>query len=96
MEAVLVFLFFVPFQSCKRMKQRSREIISIALKKAKFARHVKPPLLKGDLERRIARNYQHRLKFTVVPEYTSSERCRYLYSDLTCDKRRDPGSTCLF
>ena len=35
MAAVSVFLFFVPFQMPKRMRQYSREIISIALKKAK-------------------------------------------------------------
>ncbi len=35
--AVSVFLSFVPCQMLKRTGQRSREIISIALKKAKFA-----------------------------------------------------------
>ena len=37
MAAVSVFLFFVPFQILKRTRQYSREIISIALKKAKFS-----------------------------------------------------------
>ena len=36
MAAVSVFLSFVPFQILKRTRQHSREIISIALKNAKF------------------------------------------------------------
>jgi hypothetical protein len=35
--AVSVFLSFVPFLTLKRTRQHSREIISIALKKAKFS-----------------------------------------------------------
>ncbi len=37
MAAGSVFLSFVPFQILKRTRQHSREIISIALKKAKFS-----------------------------------------------------------
>ena len=43
MAAVSVFLSFVPFQILKRRRQHSREIISMALKKAKFPRQCHAP-----------------------------------------------------
>ena len=51
----------------------------------------------GDLEKKIASNRRQSLQVAIVPERTSSWSLQpSLYSDLPCDKRQDPGSTCPF